>query len=201
MDVTVIGKTVPLADYWGEENVKFAKGEFKIDKSIMFNGGLYYLKRSVLTSDIYTTARKISKKYDEYGFHRIHGDWKNEEDLVSIGMISHGQLPIDDNGLFVTGISAFRKPKKLNVIKGLIFFEPKNNPHEHNSQLLIHFGGNNLNSFPYISQRILLQLNQLGFPTFLATLIVNLCINVPFHFLNYFRKKYKNPHSLLPKIN
>ncbi|ARS38471.1 hypothetical protein CA265_01740 [Sphingobacteriaceae bacterium GW460-11-11-14-LB5] len=45
MDVTVLGTPVKLEDYWGEEGAVFARKQFNIDQSILFNGGLYYLKK------------------------------------------------------------------------------------------------------------------------------------------------------------
>jgi hypothetical protein len=191
MDVTVLGKLVPLDDYWGAE-ADFARSEFGIDQSILFNGGLYYLKKSTLTTNIYNKGREISKKYDEYGFARIQNDWKNEEELVSIGMISHKQLPIDDGGIFVAGISAYRRPKILNVLKGIIHFsdEEWDDQKTDRRHLLLHFGGENISSYPYISQVTLLKLHEKGYSVALATFLVNI-IYFPYQFYYFSKQIYK----------
>jgi len=110
MDVTVIGRPVPLESYWGASHSQFAQEEFGIDKSILFNGGFYYFKKSELTKRIFNKAREISLKYDEYGFHRIKNKWKNEEDLLSIGMVANKQLPIADDGRFMTDLYTDHHP-------------------------------------------------------------------------------------------
>jgi len=55
MDVTVIGRTPPLEKNWGggDKGAEFARNEFSIDKSILFNGGFYYIKKTARTKRIY----------------------------------------------------------------------------------------------------------------------------------------------------
>jgi hypothetical protein len=186
MDVTVLGKTVPLDEYWGIEGAKFARETFHIDQSILFNGGLYFLRKSMLTTKIYNTAREVSERYDEYGFRRIQYDWKNEEEMVSIGMIANKQLPLNDGELFVAGFVISRMPKIVNVLKGQIYYEdfgagvPDDVDVKVEKPLLFHFGGEHMNTFLYKSQVALLRLHKAGFPTSMATLIVNVFINFPY---------------------
>lgn len=193
MDVTVLGKLHPIEDYWGDQ-ADFARKEFGIDHSILFNGGLYFLKKTELTTKIFNKARKISEHYDEYGFGRIHNNWKNEEDMVSIGMISNQQLPIDDDGQFVAGFSTEKPPKKFNVLKGIMTFNYNSaaalKTKEHPIKpVLFHFGGENMYSPLYIAQNTLLKLHKWNIPVQLGSLVVALGINMPFSIMRYIKQK------------
>jgi len=188
MDVTVIGRPVPLESYWGASHSQFAQEEFGIDKSILFNGGFYYFKKSELTKRIFNKAREISLKYDEYGFHRIKNKWKNEEDLLSIGMVANKQLPIADDGRFMTDLYTDHRPAILNVLKGerqlrnpaYPVREPRSWYPSVYSPIILHFGGSKLKSYPYISQRWLLKLYNAGLSIAVASALVYIFIDVPF---------------------
>jgi hypothetical protein len=190
MDVTVIGRLIPLEKYWGtgDKGAEFARKEFSIDNAILFNGGFYYIKKTSLTKRIFDKARDISLRYDEYGFHRIKNRWKNEEDLLSIGMISNKQVPLKDTGEFMSDLSTDQKPKKLNVLTGERLlrnpsdkFAPARSEYPSlYSPLLLHFGGSNIRSYPYVSQRLLLKLFLSGIPVRLASLVVFMTIHIPF---------------------
>jgi len=188
MDVTVIGRPVPLESYWGTGHSEFARKEFGIDKSILFNGGFYYFKKSELTKRIFDKAREISLKYDEYGFHRIKNKWKNEEDLLSIGMVANKQSPIADDGRFMTDLYTDHRPAILNVLKGerrlrnpaYPVREPRGWYPATYSPVILHFGGSNLNSYPYVSQHWLLKLHKAGFSKAIASALVFIFIDVPF---------------------
>jgi hypothetical protein len=198
MDVTVLGKAIPLQDWWGADKVDYAKNQFGINQSILFNGGLYYLKKTDLTTKIYEHARHISLKYDEYGFNRIQNNWKNEEDLMAISMIGHQQLPIDDEGLFVAGFSPTDMPSSANVLNGQITYAHgdklaryRNNLLGIKSPVLFHFGGENMYSSLYISQLALLKLYKMGFPPSIAATMVSLSITLPYKVLHGAKQLYK----------
>jgi hypothetical protein len=188
IDVTVVGRTISLENYWGR-GAAFAAKEFNIDRSILFNGGLYFIRDTALMRQIFNKARSIAEKYDEYGFTRIQNKWKNEEDLLSIGMISNKQLPIADDGRFYTDLFTDRRPKVLNVLTGQrVLRNPAHKGVEQKreyypdtySPLIIHFGGNSIKSYPYLSQSSLLKLKKNGVPVYLASLLVYLFIDTPY---------------------
>jgi hypothetical protein len=200
MDVTVIGRLTPLEKYWGTgpKGAEFAREEFSIDNAITFNGGFYYIKRTPLTRRIFDRAREISVKYEEYGFHRIKNKWKNEEDLLSIGMISNKQVPVKDDGEFMSDLSTDQKPNKLNVLKGdrLLrnpankFVEPRSWYPSTYSPIVLHFGGSNIKSYPYISQSLLLKLFLSGLSVSIASLIVFITIHIPYKTYHWIRKLF-----------
>ncbi|ASU36793.1 hypothetical protein [Mucilaginibacter xinganensis] len=198
MDVTVIGRLTPLEKYWGtgDKGADYARSEFSIDNAILFNGGFYYIKKTALTKLIFDRAREISVRYDEYEFHRIKNKWKNEEDLLSIGMIANKQLPVKDTGEFMSDLSTDQKPNKLNVLKGeRVLRNPANKftparsgyPPSY-SPILVHFGGSNIKSYPYVSQRLLLKLFLSGLPVSLASLIVFLAVHIPYKTYHWIRR-------------
>ncbi len=196
MDVTVVGRPVPLESYWGTEHSEFARKEFGIDKSIVFNGGFYYFKKSALTKSIFDKAREISSRYDEYGFHRIKNKWKNEEELLSIGMVVNKQTPIADNGTYMTDLYTNHRPATLNVLTGARelrnpaypVVEPRSWYPAAYSPILLHFGGSSLKSYPYVSQSALLRLHNLGLPVPLASALVYVFIDTPFKTYYWFKK-------------
>jgi len=186
--VTVVGRSIALEDFWGSEGAVFARKEFGIDRSILFNGGLYYIKNNDITNRIFERARAISEKYDEYGFHRIKNKWKNEEDLMSIGMVANNQHPIADDGRFMTDLYTDGRPGSLNVLTGKrLLRNPGNPPVERRawypssfSPILIHFGGNSIRSYPYISQRLLLKFHQKSGSAALSSILIYLLIDIPY---------------------
>jgi hypothetical protein len=182
MDVTVLGKSIALEDYWGIEGSKFAKTEFGIDQSILFNGGLYFLKKNSVTTKIYDKARKISEKYDEYGFTRIQNNWKNEEELVSISMISNGQRPINHDGEFVANSLPFKNYKNINILTGTIRLNQINDSESQNTRnpILLHFGGKNIDSYLYRLQITLLKFNRIRIPKNLTYFLVDISMNIPY---------------------
>ncbi|AMR31824.1 hypothetical protein A0256_10525 [Mucilaginibacter sp. PAMC 26640] len=185
-DVTVIGRAIPVEDYWSP-NPEFARKEFSIDQSIIFNGGFYFIKKTDLTKRIFARAREISERYDEYGFHRIKNKWKNEENLLGIAMNANKQLPIKDDGTFMADFTTDRRPRTLNVLTGARVIR---NPGAGNvsrswypatySPVIIHFGGSNLKTYPYLSQSMLLKLARTGVPVTVAGVIVSLFIHFPY---------------------
>lgn len=202
MDVTVIGRLTPLEKYWGtgENGADFARKEFAIDNAILFNGGFYYIKKSPLTTVIFNRAREISLKYDEYGFHRIQNNWKNEEDLLAIAMIANKQRPINDDGQFMSDLATDLRPRILNVLKGARRLTNRRNPPRSYypatySPVILHFGGSNIKSYPYISQSLLLRLFKTGLPVAVSSLIVGIFVDMPYK-LYYWAKKSVSPNPI-----
>ena len=197
MDVTVIGRPVPLENYWGDEkDAEYARKEFSIDRSILFNGGFYYINNTPVTKRIFDKAREISAKYDEYGFNRIQNNWKNEEDLMSIAMIANKQHPISDDSTYMTDCATDQRPQILNVLKGKrVLRNPANKLIQKRSwypptfsPIILHFGGSNIKSYPYISQSALIKLYKKGFSIPVSSLIVYAFIHIPYKAYHWVRK-------------
>jgi hypothetical protein len=203
MDVTVVGRVIPLEQQWGTSGAAFARKEFGINESILFNGGFYYIKKNAVATRIYDQARAISVKYDEYGFNRIKNKWKNEEDLLAITMIANKQRPIADDGQFMTDLFTELRPKVLNVLKGERLLQNPAYPSPRHrswypsyySPVILHFGGSNIRSYPYIAQSLLLKLRRNGVPAILSSIITFIFIHIPYksyHWLRSLTGKFKD---------
>jgi len=55
---------------------------------------------------------------------------------------------------------------------------------------VLHFGGSNLSSYPYISQAALLKLDNFGLPVWLSSAIVSVFVHPVFQFY-YWLKRFK----------
>lgn len=203
MHVSAVGRAVPLIDYWGDKTDTVAS-EFKIDKMPLFNGAFYYFKKTATTNNVFEQARKAAKKYDNYGLDRLKNNWKNEEELLAIGMAANGQNTIVDNGTFMTDLVTDQRPSVLNVLKGERLLknpELPNTKHRASyparySPIILHFGGSNINSYPYISQRMLLKLERVAMPTWLSSLLVFILIHLPYKIYHRLRAWWKNNKML-----
>ena len=195
MDVSAAGRLVPANDWCSDELAKTIKANGGLDELIRFNGGLYYYRRSETTKSIFSKAREIAAKYDEYGFSRIKDKWMNEEVPLSISMSLHRQRPMADDGSYMTDLFTDYRPKTLNVLTGKRLLQNPATPSKQHrswypasySPVILHFGGSNLSSYPYLSQTWLLRFNDMGLPAWLSSLLVSLFVDLPFRF--YYRLK------------
>lgn len=198
MDVSAAGNVVPTENWCGDELAKTIKDNWRLDKIIRFNGGFYYFRKSQLTTKIFDQARGIAEKYDEYGFVRIKDKWMNEEVPLSIAMTLNGQSPIADDGTYMTDTFTDHRPKQLNVLTGVrVLKNPALPSMQHRpwypgsySPVVLHFGGSNLSSYPYISQTALLKLDNFGLPVWLSSAIISGFLHPVFRFY-YWLKRFK----------
>jgi hypothetical protein len=196
LDVSAAGLFVPAEDWCGAALAKTIKDNWSIDKIIRFNGGFYYFRKSALTTKIFDEAREIAKKYDEYGFVRIKHKWMNEEVPLSIAMTLNGQSPMADDGTYMTDMFTDYRPKELNVLNGSRILENPAPPSPQHrpwypvaySPMVLHFGGSNLTSYPYLSQSALLKLKYLGLPAWLCTALVAIFVHPVFRFYYWLKK-------------
>lgn len=179
MDVSCAGRVVPAADWCGVKQAETIKDNFGIDNLVRFNGGLYYIKKSRVTTQIFDKAREIANKYDDYGFDRINDKWINEEGPLSIAMMLNNQQPIADDGQYMTDLYTDPFPK-INVLKkGSRLLKNPSRGVKHRpwyppcySPIILHFGGSTINSYPYNSQNALLKLYHLKVPAWIAYSVV-----------------------------
>ncbi|GAA4084385.1 hypothetical protein [Mucilaginibacter panaciglaebae] len=201
-DVTVAGNIVPAENWCGAKQAKTINEQFNLDKLIRYNGGLYYIKRSAISTAIYQKAREIGQQYDSLGFHRINNKGINEEGPMSIAMMLNNQQPIADNGRTMTDMHTDQRPRIINVLTGERLMRNPEYPSPNHrswypaqySPLILHFGGANLKAYPYRSQSLLLKLSTIGAPVWLATALVDTFIHGPYktyHWLRGLLRKLK----------
>jgi hypothetical protein len=200
-NVSVVGTIVNASEWCGTEQAKVIEKEFGINQLVRFNGGLYFIEKTKKTTQVFDFARSIFPHYDHYGFQRINNKWINEEGLISISMIKFNETPIADDGRYMTDLYTDPHPARLNVLNGT---RELNNPPEGKpkhrpwypkgkySPIVLHFGGQKIHSFPYITQYALLKLSANKISINLSTWISKLTLTVPYQvatgLLNFLRK-------------
>ena len=200
MDVTVVGNVALTEEWCGEECAALVKKNHNMNEIIRFNGGLYYIKKTPLANEIFSKARALAKEFS-YGFDIIKNKWVTEELAISIAMQLYHQRPIPDNGYFMTDLYTDRRPNKINVLKGErslnnpLYPLPLHRPWypERYSPIVLHFGGKNINAYPYLSQRLLLKLDKLNLPMPVTNMLINIFVHLPYKSYHWI-KRYIKPH-------
>jgi hypothetical protein len=188
-DVSVVGTIVNAAEWCGPDDAVVIENAFGIKKLPRFNGGIYFIAKTTIAENVFNFARDLAPQYDQMGFSRLKNKWINEEILIAIAMMVYHQTPITDNGTFMTDLYTDHHPAVLNVLKGS---RQLNNPQlgklYHRpwypigsySPVILHFGGNNLYAFPYITQYALLKLKALKFGNSLSSILSGLFLKLPY---------------------
>ena len=170
--VSVVGFITEAENFCGEEQASNILNAFGISTLIRFNGGVYYIEKSKLSSNIFDFARGIIPNYDKLGFQKINGKTINEEGLLSISMIRHEQKPIPDIGLYMTDLYTNPYTSSLDVLTGFReIVNPEKGMQKHRewypvgilNPIIIHFGGSSVYSFPYFSQHMILLMHSKGY--------------------------------------
>ncbi|MES2428719.1 MAG: hypothetical protein V4560_17180 [Bacteroidota bacterium] len=195
-NVTTVGRLISRGEEWGPKSAEHGMKNFGTDKFIIYNGGLYYIRKSDITNRIFEKARELYRKYDYYEFGRIKNGWVNEEQVFAIAMVLNNETPVADNGLLITDLYTDKRPRKLNVLTGnrLLrnFTYPLTEPRSWYpavfSPVVLHFGGDAIRSYPYISQVLLLKLNKIGYPVVLSSVIKYLLMDISFKTYHFIRR-------------
>jgi hypothetical protein len=198
-NVTTVGRLISRREEWGPKSEEHGMKNFGTDKFIIYNGGLYYIKKTEVTDRIFEKARELYSNYDHYEFGRIQNNWINEEQVFAIAMVLNNETPVADNGLLMTDLYTDRRPSKLNVLTGdrllrnpaYPLTEPRSWYPPVFSPVVLHFGGNAIRSYPYISQALLLKLNKIGVPVLLSSVIKYLLMDIPFKTYHLIRRYLK----------
>lgn len=115
----------------------------------IFNGGVYYFKKSELTQKIFNTAKKILNQYDYYEMTLLRGK-KNEEPLIALSMAIHGLKALELNivdpdrkGMYCT---PGQKYFKIDISKSICSFYKYG---EYVTPSIMHFGTDKTYLFHY----------------------------------------------------
>ncbi len=153
--VSVIGGYIAEGEWFGDV-AKICR-DFNIHHLPKFNGGIYYIEKGPIATQLYEKARELEKKYDEIGFIRLRNR-PNDEVLMALAMQLYNQVPIPDDGTIMSDPQACRGIYTLDIIKGKTLMTnppyPSANhqswyPFEKVSPLIVHFLGSYTQDFPY----------------------------------------------------
>jgi hypothetical protein len=184
--VSVIGGTISQGEWFGD--VAAVCTSFGLMSLPKFNGGVYYLERGDLSSIVYATARELEPRYDEIGLIRLRNR-PNDELLMAIAMSLNGQIPIPDDGSIMSDPQCCPGEFTIDVFRGVSRLVNPTAPHPKHqnwypfhevSPVIVHFLGDHTNVYPYIREKLRLQLVQSkSFPLWLSDLYAALFCSIP----------------------
>lgn len=194
--VSVIGFPVQHG-VWCDLDIRKTCEEFRFESLPRFNGGLYYVKKSNVATEIYSYARELYRKKIITSNHR-HA--VNEEPIMSIAIQQFGQTLILDDGSILGDLASSMVTPSINVLNKI---SQLNNPIKSNirhkfwlaegdfSPAIIHFSSSNLFLMPYFAEnkRLLLHLFY-KHPVFLSNLIIQLFVVYPYSVFKLLKNIY-----------
>lgn len=183
--VGVIGREISEGEWFGD--VRTLCSRFGVRAVPRFNGGVYYLERGALCTQVYETARLLLPQYDSIGFRRLRGQ-PNDEVIISLAMALHGQTAVPERGDIMNSLLAGPGGVHLDVFKGRALLRnpkrhPRHNPWYEMEEMrprIVHFLGSEIDTYPYRQEIIRLQrVLQDDWPLWLATLWAKLTFSYP----------------------
>ncbi|AMR31820.1 hypothetical protein A0256_10505 [Mucilaginibacter sp. PAMC 26640] len=155
--VSVAGSYVSSGEWFGD--VAAICKKFHVPHLPKFNGGIYYLEKSVETDKVYQTARELEQQYDEIGFVRLRSR-PNDEVLMALAMQLNDQSPVADDGSILGEFVNFASGVKADVLAGIAKLYNTPNDKAYNSEwpltignpLVIHYLGHHTRLLPYMKE-------------------------------------------------
>ena len=174
--------------------------------TVRFCGGLYYLKKGEVCTEVFRIARQLETRYDALGITRLRGV-PNEEPLIGLGMALCGQEPVPEDGLIKAEPMFFSARSEIDVFMGrarLFNVPTKAKPYPEwqipaeARPAVVHFNGAFAEEPPYTTGVLRLkQVMKNVWPLPLATLYAALCRALPFWIMWQVKEKLRPAyHSL-----
>ena len=137
----VVGQQLRGGDWHGDiDRVLRSIGREELPK---FNGGIYYLRRSTVVSEVFETARALADRYEEIGLRAWRGGI-NEEPVLAAALSVHGVRAVDDGGRAMRTPIGMRGWLHVDVLRGSCRF---NKAGVEVRPAIVHFAG------PFASER------------------------------------------------
>jgi hypothetical protein len=173
---TVIGSPITSGDWYMDVAVMCKK--FNLPSIPLFNGGIYYFRKTSITTKIYEQARKLHENYAALGFHDFRGSI-NEEPLIAVAMAINGIEAVNDKGIGMRTPIGLTGPFSIDVLNGECIFQ-KNGLRV--QPAIVHFSGAFSVAFHYKREVRKLKLTR-ALPFLnkkLASFLVNAIYNIPY---------------------
>lgn len=171
--VSVIGGSISDGEWFGD--VGRVRAKLGVGPIPKFNGGVYYIERGEVASEVYATARSLEPRYDELGLVRLRGK-PNEELLMAVALAMHGLDGITEDGTIMAEPLNFATGLSLDVLRGRAKLE--NQPGHPLYQAkwplhvaypsVVHFLGYHTDRHPYATEARRLELVARGSPMWLS---------------------------------
>lgn len=95
-DISVLGKKQSSGKIFNVD-FKILSKEFNLPYMVIFNGGVYYFRKSELAEKVYAACAGIIKKYDNLNLYK-HRGLIADEPVMSISLGMHNAEPVTGNG-------------------------------------------------------------------------------------------------------
>lgn len=192
--VNVIGLKITTGE-WADLNIENTLTEKNLKYLIRYNGGLYYIQKSLQSDEIFKAAKDLFQFKDKF---QKHSSGINEEPIMSIAMSTYNVEPIYDDGSVMGDLVHFTYESKFNILKTKpVLKNPAQGKALNKSWMLeglytpgiIHFGSGMYNKSPYLQDRVRLFLFcNLKASKFLSNLITNMGVSFPYLVLKKIKK-------------
>jgi hypothetical protein len=118
-ELGVIGKNV-MDHFVHFHTMDVVRRLWPSDTYPIFNGGIYYFRKSHVAAEVFRLVREMSTQYEELGMRRL-GKSLNEEPLMTVAMARMGLRASDDEVNCAMGIAPYTKygiGSDIDVIAG-----------------------------------------------------------------------------------
>lgn len=162
--VSVVGGYIADGEWFG--NIKNVCVQFQVKQIPKFNGGIYYIEKGEMATQVYIKARELEPKYDKIGFVRLRNK-PNDEVIMALSMALFNQNPIIDDGLIMSDPQACPGKIKVDVLNGISLLTNPKLPNKKNQRwypfyevkpVIVHFLGYYTTRYPYLKEEHILKL-------------------------------------------
>ncbi|WP_259065414.1 hypothetical protein HDF24_01605 [Mucilaginibacter sp. X4EP1] len=201
--VSVVGDYIADGEWFGD--IAAICKQFNLPHIPKFNGGLYYLEKGSIATEVYSQARELEKQYDEIGFVRLRNR-PNDEVLMALAMQLHQQTPLIDDGTIMSDPQACPGGYKIDVIKGKRWMLNPPHPHplhvtwypfEKVTPAIVHFLGSYTQNYPYKREVYRLQKAEAKQLNFFSEAAAFFFIQFPEQTKNFFKGIFRPVYHML----
>lgn len=191
--VSVVGSYISSGEWFGD--VAKICHLFNVPHFPKFNGGIYYLEKGIIATEVFSKARELEKKYDEISFVRLRNR-PNDEVIMAVAMQLMNQKPILEDGSILGEFVNFQSGIDVNIFTGkaLLYNIPGHKNYQANwplqlgKPLVVHFLGDHTSRYPYITLIKKLELQKKKLPLFLINIYAYFFSTLPWQFKFYFKQ-------------
>jgi len=197
-EVSVVGREESEGELFGDIAARCrAVGVKAVPR---FCGGLYFLRKGLVTQRVFDSARQFAERYDELGLKRLRGV-SNEEPLIGLAMALHDQHPIPEDGTIKAEPMFFSGRADVDVLKGRAKLtnlpaQPSPAPEwkmpTSARPRVVHFNSSFAEKPPYTTEVLRLQkIAEQRWPIFLASTYASIVRTLPFAVAEFVKTKLR----------
>ncbi|MFD2161028.1 hypothetical protein ACFSJU_01390 [Paradesertivirga mongoliensis] len=198
--VTVVGTYCQEGEWFG--NIEAICKRFNVSQIPKFNGGIYYIEKGPIATDVYIKARELEREYDEIGFIRLRNR-PNDEVIMALSMQLKKMIPVKDDGTIMSDPQSCPGGYDIDVITGNRWLVNPPPPHPLHQQwypfikvspVIVHFLGYYTQHYPYKREVYRLKLKLTGRLNPLSDFICKLKLEYPERFKLLSKKTFRSSY-------